>query len=200
MTLTLSAIPVELDLSNSPLDWRVERDATLTITAGEHTNLFIDPQGRYSEDNAPRALFVPPEGDFLLGARVQVGFASMFDAGVLLLYAREGLWAKLCFEFSPQHQPMIVSVVTRGISDDCNSVTIDGNQVYLRVARIGATFAFHYSTDGRFWHMARYFSLGEPDGLKVGFSSQSPRGEKCKTVFSEIDYRPETLKDIRSGE
>jgi hypothetical protein len=200
MTFTLSAIPVELDLRNRPLDWRVEQDAVLTITAGEHTNLFIDPQGQYSEDSAPRALFAPPEGDFLLSARVQVNFASMFDAGVLLLYEREGLWAKLCFEFSPQRQPMIVSVVTRGISDDCNSVVIDGNQVYLRVARVGGTFAFHFSTDGRFWHMARYFSLGELDDLKVGFSSQSPRGEKCTTVFSEIAYRLETLKDLRSGE
>jgi regulation of enolase protein 1 (concanavalin A-like superfamily) len=63
------------------------------MTAAEHTNLFIDPQGRYSEDNAPRALFTPPEGDFLLSAKVEVGFASMFDAGVLLLYEREGLWA-----------------------------------------------------------------------------------------------------------
>jgi regulation of enolase protein 1 (concanavalin A-like superfamily) len=200
MTFTLSAIPVELDLRNSPLDWRVEQDAVLTITAGEHTNLFIDPQGRYSEDNAPRALFVPPEGDFLLSARVQVDFASLFDAGVLLLYAREGLWAKLCFEFSPQRKPMIVSVVTRGISDDCNSVTIDGNQVYLRILRKSEIFAFHFSTDGKFWHMARYFSLGELDDLKVGFSSQSPRGEKCTTVFTEIDYRLETLDDLRSGE
>jgi regulation of enolase protein 1 (concanavalin A-like superfamily) len=172
----------------------------LTITAREHTNLFIDPQGRYSEDSAPRALFAPPEGDFLLSARVEVDFASMFDAGVLLFYEREGLWAKLCFEFSPQRKPMIVSVVTRGISDDCNSVTIDGNQVYLRVLRKGEIFAFHFSTDGRLWHMVRYFSLGELDDLKVGFSSQSPRGEKCTTVFSEIDYRLETLNDLRSGE
>ena len=95
---------------------------------------------------------------------------------------------------------MVVSVVNKGMSDDCNSVVIDGNQVYLRVARVGGTFAFHFSTDGRFWHMARYFSLGELDDLKVGFSSQSPRGEKCTTVFSEIAYRLETLKDLRSGE
>jgi hypothetical protein len=38
----------------------------------------------------------------------------------------DALWAKLCFELSPQHQPMIVSVVTWGTSGDCNAAPSTG--------------------------------------------------------------------------
>lgn len=95
---------------------------------------------------------------------------------------------------------MIVSVVTRGLSDDCNSTPIDGNEVYLRLARNGVTFTFHYSLDGRTWHFVRHFTLGKLSNLRVGLSSQSPTGEKCQAAFSEIRYQPGALKDLRSGE
>src|SRR5207342_974724 len=108
------------------------------------------------------------------------------------------LWAKLCFEYSPQHQPMIVSVVTRGVSDDCNSVVIGGREVYLRIAHTPRTTAFHYSLDGRYWQLVRYFTLGELHNLQVGFSSQSPTGQKCTAVFSKIHYRAGALKDNRN--
>jgi regulation of enolase protein 1 (concanavalin A-like superfamily) len=129
-----------------------------------------------------------------------VEFASDYDAGVLFLYVRDDVWAKLCFEYSPQHRPMVVSVVTRGTSDDCNSVIIDKNEVYLRIFRSGPTFAYHYSTDGKVWHMVRYFTLGELGGLRAGFEAQSPTGKGCAVVFSEVSYRQGALKDIRSGE
>jgi hypothetical protein len=193
-------IPGEFQWKNRPLDWKVEPGNSLTIIAGEGTDWFIDPAGTYTQDSAPSALFLPPDENFLLSAKVAVGFASAFDAGVLQVRERDDLWAKLCFEYSPQRQPMIVSVVTREVSDDCNSVPIEGQEVYLRIARSAQTFAFHYSQDGRYWHLVRYFTLGKLDNLRVGFSSQSPTGQQCGVVFSEISYRPGTLKDNRSGE
>jgi regulation of enolase protein 1 (concanavalin A-like superfamily) len=199
-TFTLPGIPAELSWHNTPLDWKNEPADTLTIVAGENSDWFIDPAGTGSNDNAPSALFTPPDANFLLSAKVRVDFASTFDAGVLQVRAREDLWAKLCFEYSPQRQPTIVSVVTRGVSDDCNSVAIDGNTVYLRIARNGQTFAFHYSLDGRYWHLVRYFSLGKLDRLQVGFSSQSPTGKGCQSIFSEMRYRQGVLQDNRSGE
>ena len=197
---TVPTIPGEFPWKNRPLDWKVGPGNSLTIIAGEGTDWFIDPAGTYTKDNAPSALFPPPDEDFLLSAKVAVGFASTFDAGVLQVRERDDLWAKLCFEYSPQRQPMIVSVVTREVSDDCNSVPIEGQEVYLRIARSAQTFAFHYSQDGRYWHLVRYFTLGKLDNLRVGFSSQSPTGQQCSVVFSEISYRPGTLKDNRSGE
>ena len=74
-----------------------------------------------------------------------------FDAGVLLVYAAERQWAKLCFEYSPQLQPTAVTVVTRESSDDCNSFEVDGHTLWLRITRSGAAWAFHASTDGAWW-------------------------------------------------
>lgn len=199
-TFTLPGIPGELHWKNTPLDWKVEADGSLSILAGETTDWFVDPAGGYDKGTAPVALFAPPDDSFLLAAKVRVDFASMFDAGVLHIRAAEDRWAKLCFEYSPQSHPMMVSVVTRGVSDDCNSVVIDGQEIYIRIAKTPQTIAFHYSQDGRYWHMVRYFTLGKADALQVGFSSQSPSGTRCRATFSEIVYRSGVLADNRSGE
>jgi len=200
-TFTLPTVPGELQWKNDPLEWKVEADNRLIITAGPKTDWFMDPSGDHPQnDNAPSALFIPPDENFLLSAKVKVDFASAFDAGVLQARERGDLWAKLCFEYSPQGKPMVVSVVTRGLSDDCNSTPIDGNEVYLRLARNAETLAFHYSLDGRYWNFVRHFTLGKLSNLRAGLSSQSPTGEKCQATFSEIRYQPGALKDLRNGE
>jgi uncharacterized protein len=200
MKISLSPIPTELEFVHTPVDWRVEQENGLFIAAGAKTDWFFDPSGREKTDNAPAALFVTRDENFTLSARVQVEFASTFDAGVLQLRVSDDVWGKLCFEYSPQGQPMIVSVVTRSVSDDCNSVPIQGNIVYTRIARIGQTFAFHYSLDRNFWHFVRYFALGALDELRIGFSAQSPTGEGCTATFTQIAYDTRILKDLRNGE
>jgi uncharacterized protein len=199
-SFTLPVIPVGLRWKNTPLHWKADADDSLTILAGKETDWFIDPAGTVNTSTAPVALFTPPDDSFLLAARVWVDFASTYDAGVFHVHAGKDRWAKLCFEYSPQQQPMIVSVVTRGLSDDCNSVVIDGREVYLRIAQTPQTTVFHYSLDGQYWHLVRYFTLGKPDDLQVGFSSQSPIGAGCRSSFSQIAYRPGILKDNRNGE
>jgi regulation of enolase protein 1 (concanavalin A-like superfamily) len=148
--------------------------------------------------NAPR-LLARPTGDFLLSARVTVAFAATFDAGVLLLYSHDRLWAKLCFEYSPLHQPMVVSVVTRGTSDDANAFIVQGKQIWLRIARIGPACAFHASTDGQYWQLIRHFALGEPGDLAVGFLAQSPTGAGCTASFDNLRFVPERLRELRDG-
>ena len=198
-TVYLRSIPAELRWMRVPVGWQGNGGDSVNITAGRETDLFNDPQGGYSIDNSPRLVF-EPQGDFTLSARVTVGFQSDYDAGVLLVYAYTNLWAKLCFELSPQKQPMIVSVVTHTLSDDCNSVPIDDDHVYLRIARVKQAFAFHYSTDGEYWHMVRLFSLGQEETFVAGFSAQAPTGVTCTASFSEIAFARRLLKDVRSGE
>ena len=65
---------------------------------------------------------------------MSVDFAATFDAGVLLLWVDERHWGKLCFEFSPAGEAMVVSVVTRGVSDDANAFMVTGRSVWLRVS------------------------------------------------------------------
>ncbi len=199
-TFSLPSLPADLHWQNDPLDWKVDSESILTITAGEMTDWFIDPGGTVNNSNAPSALFTPPDADFMLSAKITVNLTYTYDAGVLRIHSQNDVWAKVCFEYSPQQQPMVVSVVTHGTSDDCNSVVIDGNSIYMRLARMGKAFAFHYSHDGQLWHMVRHFSLGDLNTVQIGFAAQSPRGEKCTAVFSEIQYQARRLQDIRSGE
>jgi len=200
-TLTFPSLPGDLHWKNDPVVWNAGPDNSLRITAGAKTDWFVDPSGHtLVSTNAPAALFTPRDEHFLLSAKVTVHFTSAFDAGVLFVYEREDLWAKLCFEYSPQNQPMIVSVVTHGLSDDCNSAVIDGNTVFLREARMGDAFGLHYSLDGTYWHMVRYFTLGNVEHLWIGFEAQSPTGEGCTVIFSEITYLPDLLKEMRTGE
>ncbi|MCC8088775.1 MAG: DUF1349 domain-containing protein [Rikenellaceae bacterium] len=111
------------------------------------------------------------------------------------------LWAKLCFEHAPDYKPMMVSVVNKKYSDDNNHHYVEGDEVYARISGLGGgAYAFHYSLDGEFWHMFRYFEMGTDKKLKIGFLSQSPRGEEFKTVFSEIKYSAGKLQNIRNGE
>ena len=138
-------------------------------------------------------------GDYLLSARVDAGLAATFDAGALVVWADERTWGKLALERSPAGAATVVSVVTRGVSDDCNSWTLDEPAAWLRIARIGDAYAFHASRDGSRWDLVRHFRL-EAASVSAGFEAQSPLGEGCTARFSEIAFTASTLGDIRSGE
>jgi regulation of enolase protein 1 (concanavalin A-like superfamily) len=170
----------------------------LRLDAGARTDLFVPPDGSAPVLNAPRQL-VGVQGDFMLSARVGVTFASTFDAGVLLVWLDEHNWAKLCLELSPDDVATVVSVVTRDVSDDCSSFALDA-EAWLRVSRLGDTYAFHASDDGETWSLIRYFALAAAGDPQVGFLAQSPTGEGCTATFDRVAFRPERLADLRSGD
>jgi regulation of enolase protein 1 (concanavalin A-like superfamily) len=188
----------ELAWTNPTASRQIDGDA-LHITAPAMTDLFTDPAGAVVKADSQRAVFTP-DPQCTLAAHVTVDFKATYDAGVLLFYADAEHWAKLCFELSPQGEPMIVSVVTNGASDDCNSVPLARHDIYLRITRLGRALAFHYSEDGQYWRLVRHFALRNTDNLRIGFSSQSPTGAGCHVVFDQIQYRAAAIKDIRSGE
>jgi uncharacterized protein len=170
------------------------------MEAGPRSDWFIDPGSDAVLRNAP-ALVMPAAGPWQLSAIVTADHRATFDAGVLFVHVDDVTWAKLCLELSPQGEVMVVSVVTRGTSDDCDSVPVEGHSLHLRVSALERAFAFHWSLDGRAWHLVRYFSLGDsaPSRAGVGFIAQSPTGEGCTAEFADIIFRPELLADLRSG-
>ena len=174
-----------------------ELRAPVTLDTGARTDLFIPPSGAPPTLNA-RPLLVETKGDFLLAATVSAEHRATFDAGALLLWRDETTWAKLAVERAPDGRAMVVSVVTRGVSDDCNSVVLPEPSARLRVARIGEECAFHLR-DGRRWELVRHFTLG-PGPLAAGVLCQSPTGGGTTATFSEIDLEARTLDDVRSGE
>jgi len=171
-------------------------DGELTLAAGPMTDFFVDPATGDVVANAVARL-EPVDGDFVLSALVQAALVSTFDAGALFVRGGERTWAKLALELSPQGDAMIVSVVTDGRSDDCNSVVVDGRSVWLRVARMGDAFAFHSSADGRWWSLVRHFHL--PGVTEAGCAAQSPTGTGCTAIFSEVRLERRTLAELRDG-
>jgi regulation of enolase protein 1 (concanavalin A-like superfamily) len=194
----VAALPFELRWLSPPVSFE-HGDESLRIEAGPRTDWFVDPAGASEPVTNGPALVGRAEGDYRLSASVSVDFAATFDAGVLMLYADERRWAKLCFEQSPDRQPMVVSVVTRGDSDDCNSFAVDEPSIWLRIAKLGPAFAFHASTDGRRWELVRHFSLGGSAEPEIGFEAQSPTGDGCTATFDEIRFDSGRLGDLRGG-
>lgn len=199
-SMKLRTLPMELSWKNNPLSSESRSEDSLIIVAGSETDWFSDPAGGPIRNNAPVAMFSAPDEDFVLSAKVSVGFNSTFDAGVLFLYENSTHWAKLCLEYSPLNEAMIVSVVTRGRSDDCNSMSIEGHSTYLRIYRQSNRLAFHQSEDGEYWHLVRHFTMGNLKNLRAGFSAQAPTGELCQAEFEEIRYQKRRLTNIRNGE
>jgi regulation of enolase protein 1 (concanavalin A-like superfamily) len=115
----IDGVPTSLAWQNIPAVWHVEHGAELTILSGKETDWFVDPFDGTVHNTAPMLLFTPA-GDYVFRAKVKVGFNTKWDAGALMVWAGDHNWAKLSFELSPAKQPTMVTVVTRGLSDDCN--------------------------------------------------------------------------------
>ena len=201
MELELPALPFPLRTYGPDGHWSYE-DGVLSGWAGPRQDRFVPPTGTSLDpaSDAPRLLGAP-EGDFQLIARVTVGFAAAFDAGVLYVHVGDREWAKLCFERSPD-EPTICTVVTRGYSDDANAFVVPGSSVWLRVSRTGSAFAFHASVDGERWTFVRIFSLGDEKSAAsalVGFLAQSPVGEGCVVTYDRIEYRESWPAALRDG-
>jgi regulation of enolase protein 1 (concanavalin A-like superfamily) len=167
------------------------------LAAGPRTDLFRPPDGGAPTLNAPVLLANFHDRDFVLSAVIEADLQATFDAGALVLWQGERTWAKLALELSPEGRATVVTVVTRGRSDDCNSVALDQPRAHLRLARIGDAFAFHLHAAGR-WQLVRHFFLAT-GSVRAGFLAQSPTGEGCTVRFRHIRVDSRRLDDVRDG-
>jgi uncharacterized protein len=196
--LKLDGLPGQLTWRNSPKASRIEAGKALSISSGPKTDWFVDPFDGTVAKSAPILWFTP--GDtYGFSTKVQVQFTTRWDAGALMLWADEHHWAKLSFELSPEKQPMMVTVVTRGFSDDCNSAPISGDSAYLQIARTGSTYVFYYASDGEEWRILRTFRLDTQRAVFVGFEAQSPDGTGATAIFSNVHYSPKKIANIYTG-
>lgn len=194
----LSVIPQRLHWDVPPAGHAVRGDDAMTITAPPRSDLFAAPDGSRTVESAPRLLF-PVEGPCLLSARVAVDGQDAFDAGALLVRRSDRSWAKLCLERLPDVGPAVVSVVTRGHSDDCTSHAVQGDGVWLRIAVLEGAMAFHASDDGATWSLIRHFALDDGYSTRIGFACQAPVGEGCDARFDGVRFEQALLSDLRSG-
>jgi len=197
----MSQFPFDLTATGQ---WTVADDE-ITATAPPRSDIFISPGGPAGESPAPvlnaaTLLGSAPPGDFQLSARVSVDFVSTFDAGALMVWIDDHHWAKLCFEFSPEREPMVVSVVARGVADDANSHVVDGPHIWLRISHIDRAYAFHASPDGLTWRLIRFFAIDDgASPVQAGLVAQAPTGDGCSVRFDHVTFSSTRLGDIRDG-
>jgi regulation of enolase protein 1 (concanavalin A-like superfamily) len=189
-------LPQGFSWLNEPAEWTFT-ERGLVVQAEPQTDYFIDPAGTGVKDDG-HFLYTLQDGDFTMSTRVQVNMVDDYDAAVMMIMVDDTHWAKLCYEYTYK-SPMIVSVVTSGVSDDCNSSAVPETGIYLRVTRFDNCFALHYSHDAKWWEMVRYFRLDSPGPVKVGVVAQSPTGNGCTVAFDHLLYSSEPVRDIRSG-
>src|SRR4051812_15715287 len=118
-SIRIHAIPHGLFWENAPKYFSVKGN-DLVIVAGPNTDMFRDPNVKYNTDNAPKLLF---EGDenFVFIVAIEHAFASKWDGGAIVMKQDSMNWIKFCFEKDYTGARRVVSVVTKDISDDCNS-------------------------------------------------------------------------------
>ncbi len=197
-TVRLEAIPFPLRWDNSPVSFKQDGQM-LTITAGEKSDMFRDPSATYNTDNAPKLMF-RPDSNFVLTAAVSHDFTSKWDGAALVVRSDSINWVKFCFEKDYTGAHRIVSVVTKNISDDCNSVAMKGKKVYLKIAKAGKTLTLYVSENGKKWLLVRHFQMELKPGFEAGFLAQSPDGPGCTAIFSEITYSSRKISDPYLGE
>lgn len=192
------ALPHGLTWINEPEDWEFTA-AGLEVFASPQADFFCDPAGQF-HNKSGNFLYQEVTDDFSLSAFVTADMQDAADSGCLMVMDDDRHWAKVCYEYCYE-KPTVVSVVTNETSDDCNSPVVPPDGVHLRVTRLGGTFAFHYSLDGQYWVMVRYFALDLPPTIKAGLVAQSPVGEGCRVNFGRINLDPPAIdrQGIRSG-
>lgn len=186
-------------------DIKFEKDGTIVIYAPAESDLFCS-NGAIAEDGiTPKSLCNAPflhtevSGDFVMRVKTMHDFKDTYDAACILIMENMDIWAKSCFELTDLGTHAVVSVVTNHLSDDANGCNIEGNEVWLQVARVGNSFAFHYSTDGTHFDMMRFFTLPVGDTVKVGLLSQAPIGQGGNRIYQNFSLEKKSVKNIRMG-
>lgn len=168
------------------------------LIAPGKTDFFIDIGNEYKKHNAP-FYNTNIENDFILRCSIKPTFTNIYDAGCLLVYESEDKWIKFAFENTDLGYCSVVSVITNGFSDDCNGERIDNQNIYLQIIRKGNDWCLHYSNDKINWKMVRYFRFELKNKIKIGFSCQSPLGDGCKVIFSDIEILKNYYNNIRKA-
>lgn len=196
--IRIPGIPHPLHWENKPINYSTQGNK-LVMEAGEKTDMFRDPNVTYNTDNAPKLLFTADE-HFVLTATIQHPFTNKWDGGAIVVKADSLNWIKFCFEKDYTGAKRMVSVVTKDVSDDCNSIAVSGNTVHMKIAKADNVFTLYCSEDGKKWLLIRHLQFNMNKGFQVGFLAQSPTGKSNKVIFSDIRYEAKKIKDPYAGE
>jgi regulation of enolase protein 1 (concanavalin A-like superfamily) len=183
---------------NPPKEFDIKDDQLQVLTSG-NTDFFIDPENNKSTASA-HFLFKEVKGDFITTLQVKPNFKDQWNACAILMIIDETHWIKLAFENSDATGKSIVTVVTRGISDDANGAVLNEfDTVWLKMIRKGKLFAMHWSTNGKDYYMARLAAMPDSEVVKIGLEAQSPIGTAVLHEFKFLSIEQKTVEDLRKG-
>lgn len=184
---------------NPPGVFRVLNNS-IQVAADKGSDFFNNPENGEITATAP-LLFREVTGDFVATTLVKPNFSDTWNAAALMVHADSANWIKFAFENSDATGKSIVTVVTRGVSDDANGVILEQRDaVWLRMIRKGNIFAMHWSEDGNAYKMARLSKLPAAEKVKVGMEAQCPVGAGATHKFLYFSLEHKTVKDLRKGE
>ena len=189
----------DLQWLNQPADFNLDQ-GKLTIAAPKGSDFFINPEDLSATNSAP-VLYQVISGDFVASTSVSPDLSSVWNAAGLMLIIDDSNWIKLVFEVSDATGPSIVSVTTRGISDDANGVRLTSHaKIWLKLVRKGNNFAMLWSENGKSYKMARLSAMPPTERVKIGLEAQCPVGEKALHKFHHFSIESKSVKDLRKGE
>lgn len=189
----------EYSWMNAPKEYSLTEEG-LSVKAEQGTDFFINPEDLTAAANAP-FLFREVEGDFVAITRVTPNFDSVWNACALMVYLDASNWIKFAFENSDASGPGIVSVVTRGVSDDANGAVLNEYEaLWLKLVRKGNIYALHWSADGKDYKMARLSAMPDQKTVKVGIEAQCPSQGPAVHLFTFFSLENKTVEDLRKGE
>lgn len=184
----------------NPPEHYILSEGILSVTAEKGTDFFINPEDQTSAANAPY-FYMEVQGDFVAITKVRPNFGSVWNACALMLHLDDQNWIKFAFENSDATGPSIVSVVTRGVSDDANGPILSEHKtLWLKMIRKGEIYAMHWSTNGKDYRLARLAAMPDHSTAKIGLEAQCPSEGPAQHVFSHFSLEAKTVEDLRKGE
>ncbi len=182
---------------------QIKDDKVLEFRCGEKRDFFCDPNGGIlSNRTAPLLLTkVDNAKSFTFISKVSPQFTEKdtYNAGDLFVFVNDTVWQKFAFEQDERGRRRIVTVRTRGTSDDNNHDEITDTSVYLKISSDTRTIASYYSTDKERWQLARLYKNDYPRELWVGICNQCPQGKGSVSLFEDISLEQNSVSDFRLG-
>ena len=178
--------------------YRLE-NRSLFVVADSGTDFFNNPEDGTITGTAP-LIYILADGDFVARARVRPDFSAMWNAVALMVYIDSTNWIKFAFENSDATGPGIVTVVTKGVSDDANGPVLNEYEdVWLKLVRKGDVYSMLWSLDDKEYKMARLTTMSSVDSVKIGVEVQCPVGEVATHEILYFGVEKKTVQNLRKG-
>lgn len=164
-------------------------DGIVYFNANPQTDYFISPTGQV-KDNAPLLLTeIDNTKPFTFQAHMTPGFTEKgrFNAAALYLFSDPEFWQKFAFEQDMRGLHRVVTVRTKGTSDDNTHEPIrETNSAWYRISSNRGVLSFSFSVDGNSWQLVRMYRNDYPDKIYLGISSQAPGDDSCLSTFDNV--------------